>query len=75
MEKFLFETHYGKSSVTDIESGVIVEWQNGKFNETNTARIDPSRVMAYDAGQAAAMLAKACREIGDYIAKEYPELI
>lgn len=77
MEKYLFETHYGRSTVTDTEAGVIVEWTNGDFNGTNRARVDALhfRAAGMDAGELAAFMAKVCREIGDYVTANYPELL
>ena len=79
MERYIFETHYGVSTITDTETGVTVEWQNGKFNETNRATLDPIRAAAaasrMEAGDLAAMMARACREIGEHAARQYPDLI
>lgn len=78
MERYIFETHYGKSTVTDPETGVIVEWENGRFNETQATRIDPTAkpdLMNTDAGTVAVTLARACKEIGDYVRNNYPELV
>lgn len=75
MEKYIFETHHGKSTVTDTETGVIVEWENGRFNDTNTARIAPNAVLPTDAGKIAETLARACKEIGDYVLENHPELL
>ena len=77
MEKYLFETHYGKSTVTDTETGVIVEWVNGRFNETNAARLDPTSRLntETDARRLAGELARACREIGEHVRKNFPELV
>lgn len=75
MEKYIFETHYGKSSVTDTETGVIVEWVNGRFNETNAARLDPTAILPTDPGKIAETLARACKEIGDYVLNNHPETI
>ena len=78
MEKYIFGTHYGKSTVTDTETGIIVEWENGRFNETQTTRIDPTaqtNLLNTDAGTVAETLARACKEIGDYVLNNYPDLI
>lgn len=78
MEKYIFATHYGKSTVTDTETGVIVEWENGRFNETQATRIDPTaklNLLTTDAGTVAETLARSCKEIGDYVLNNYPDLI
>lgn len=77
MEKYIFETHYGKSTVTDTETGVIVEWENGRFNDTNAARLDPTAKLnlCTDPGKIAETLARACKEIGDYVLNNHPETI
>lgn len=75
MNKYTFSTHYGKSTVTDNETGVTVEWENGRFNETNAAKVDPTAVLPTDAGKVAELLARSCKEIGDYVLENYPELV
>lgn len=75
MNKYTFSTHYGKSTVTDNETGVIVEWENGRFNDTNTAKIDPTAVLPTDPGELAETLARTCREIADHVLENYPELV
>jgi hypothetical protein len=77
MGKYIFETHYGKSSVTDTETGVIVEWENGRFNETNAGRLDPTSKLnlCTNAGEVAETLARAFKEIGDYVTSNHPETI
>lgn len=77
MDKYIFNTHYGKSSVTDTENGVTVEWENGKYNETCQTYIDPTSTLGEcnDAGKLSQVLARSCREIADYILNNYKDLI
>lgn len=68
MNKYIFDTHYGVCTVTDTENDLAVSWTKGKYNETNKVAYfgedtDPMKV------------ARMCRELADYIAQEYPELI
>lgn len=75
MEKYIFQTRDGKSRVTDTETGVTVEYVNGHFNETNTARVEPGATLPTDPGKLAETLARACKEIGDYVFNNHPETI
>lgn len=68
MNRYIFDTHYGVSTVTDTENDVAVSWNNGKYNDTNAVNYfgdetDPIKI------------ARMCRELGDYIAENYSELI
>lgn len=73
MANYLFETHYGVCTVTDADAGVSVQWEVGKFNETNRAEVDP--LAQLNLNPDALTLARICREIADYIAENYKELI
>lgn len=77
MERYIFDTHYGKCTLTDTQTGIIVEWQSGKFNETNAARLDPTSRLntETDARRLASKLARACREAGAYVRANHPETI
>lgn len=74
---YYFDTHYGQSSLTDDETGIIVEWENGDFNGTQKVRTDPSTfaVLIPQHQDLASFIAGKLREMGDYIAKTYPELV
>jgi len=54
--------------LSDKENALTVKWERGKFNETQEVSIgDPSLgVMG---------AARAMREIGDYLAKFYPDIV
>ena len=39
MDKYEFHTGNGISRVIDTENGVSIEWENGRFNETDPAKI------------------------------------
>ena len=73
MANYIFETHYGQCSVTDSDAGVTVSWERGKFNETNRATVDP--LAQLNLNPDALTLARICREIADYVAERYKELI
>lgn len=73
MANYIFETHYGQCSVTDSDAGVTVEWERGKFNETNRAVVDP--LARLNLNPDALALARVNREIADYILENYKELI
>ncbi|MBR6250277.1 MAG: hypothetical protein IKR17_03650 [Bacteroidales bacterium] len=81
--KYLFEQHYGKCTLTDPNTGLIIEWTAGEFNATQDVKLDPTskynlvpNVMCDgDARKLASKLAHQVREMADYIRAEYPELI
>lgn len=77
MERYIFDTHYGKCTLTDTQTGIIVEWQSGKFNETNAARLEPLSTLhtETDAGRLAERLAHIMREMADYARANYAELL
>ena len=74
---YIFDTHYGTSTLTDDQTGLYVQWENGRFNETQKIKLDGSTIMTLipEGEDPALYLAKKMQEMGDYIAKEYPELI
>ena len=79
--KYLFEQHYGKCTLTDPNTGLIIEWTAGEFNATQDAKLDPTskyNLVPYvmcDARKLASKLAHKVREMADYIRLNYPELI
>lgn len=68
MSRYIFDTHYGVSTVTDTENDIAVSWGNGKYNETN-------HVDYFGEETDPLTIAKLCRELGDYILENYPEII
>lgn len=75
MDKYEFHTGNGISRVIDTENGVSIEWENGRFNETNTAKIEQGATLPTDAGELAETLARVFREIGDYVFKNYEDFM
>lgn len=73
MGKYLFETHYNQCTVTDAENGVSVTWERGKFNATNRATVEPLAQISLHPD--ALKLARIMREIADYAAENYKDLI
>lgn len=73
MAHYIFETHYGKSSLADEETGVVIEWINGKFNETQKAHCEGAVIP--DGEDMATYMARKMMEMGDYIADNYAELV
>lgn len=68
MARYMFDTHYGKSTVVDTENGIQVEWDNGDFNGTQKVTYTGGSLDAQE-------IARLARELGDYVAKNYPELV
>lgn len=77
MEKYIFETKDGKSRVTDTETGVTVEYENGHFNDVQNTTWEPTDKLNSDtpAPDFVAILAHACKGIGDYVLNNHPETI
>lgn len=75
MERFVFDTQHGISRVTDTENGVTIQWENGRFNDTNTAKIEQGATLPTDAGELAETLARVCKEIRDYVFEKYPDFV
>ncbi|MBE6341466.1 MAG: hypothetical protein E7069_12150 [Bacteroidales bacterium] len=45
--KYLFEQHYGKCTLTDPNTGLIIEWTAGEFNATQGAKLDRTSLHTY----------------------------
>lgn len=71
---YIFDTHYGKSSLADPETGLVIEWENGRFNETQNCHVEKD-YSSMDAGELASLMARTAREMTDYIIENYKELI
>lgn len=75
-DNFNFATKDGRSSLTDAETGMAIEWENGNFNESQTVRTDNLIMSAIPDGDGlAGFVAKRIREMADFIVDNYPELI
>lgn len=74
---YIFDTHYGKSTLTDADTGLVLEWENGRFNETQNVLQDGATLATIvpEGEDPALFLARKLREMGDYIAENYPELV
>lgn len=68
MSRYIFDTHYGVSTVTDTENDIAVSWTNGRYNATN-------QVSCFGDTDDPLKAARLCRELADYIAQNYPELV
>lgn len=73
MERYTLTTDNDRCKLVDNSTTVTVEWQKGKFNETQKFSITeaPSSIE----GEPALWLARICREIGDYLAQNHPDLV
>lgn len=58
-----------RCSILDKELGIRCIWEKGKFNETQDIIVNPNLNMT------ASELAKAMRELGDWIAENHRELV
>lgn len=80
-ENYILDRNNGKCTLTDSNTGLILEWSEGAFNETQKALCDQmskyNRIPLFsnDARKIASQLAEDLREMADYIQAEYPELI
>lgn len=74
---YSFNTHYGVSDLIDTETGLVLQWTNGKFNETQHLTNDAATLMTEipNGEDPALFLARKMREMADHVVKEYPELI
>lgn len=68
MNRYSFDTHYGKSTVVDLENLIAVTWDNGRFNET-------SRIEYTGDSKDALEIAHIARELADYVVTNHPELV
>ena len=68
MNRYSFDTHYGHSTVVDLENLIAVTWDNGRFNETN-------RIEYTGDSKDALEIARMARELADYVAHNYPDMV
>lgn len=75
--RFKFDTHYGRSSVVDTETGVVVEWENGRFNETQKTSHDAATIETIipEGRTLEGYVAEVMLEIGQFVLENYPELV
>lgn len=66
--RYVFDTHYGRSSVVDTENCIAVIWDNGKYNDTNRIEYSGASLDALE-------LARLSRELADYVVQNYPDLV
>lgn len=75
-ERYVFDTHYGKCSLSDRETGMVIEWESGNFNDSSNVRLDGFACPeGKSTEETAATLARIMSEMGDYIAKNYGEYV
>lgn len=77
MGKYNFETHYGKCTLTDASTGIVIEWEKGKFNEAQQTRIENQDTLLerYTATELAMVLARTCKDMADYALENYKEFV
>lgn len=75
--KYIFDTHYGKSTLTDTETGISITWENGKFNESQETTHDAATLatLVPEGRTPEAFYAEKMLEMGEYLLANYPELI
>ncbi len=72
MDRFIFDTHYGRCTLTDTETRLCLTWDAGRFNDTQNIDADAFGPVGPTTAQD---LARHCREMADYVATNYPELV
>ena len=74
---YSFDTHYGVSTLTDEETGIVLQWQNGNFNETHRTLQDGATLMTIvpESESPELFIARNLREMAEYVAQNYPELV
>jgi len=70
---YIINSNSIKSSLTDDDSGITIEWQTGKFNSTQ--KINTDNMDIPEGADMALWVARKMREMGDYIAQHYPQLV
>ncbi|MCQ2137856.1 MAG: hypothetical protein MJY60_04040 [Bacteroidales bacterium] len=68
---YLFDKHYGQCSLADDETGIVIDWTSGDFNDSQQVHTEGLNVP--DGEDLASWVASRLREMGDYIAANYPE--
>lgn len=71
MERYTLTTEGKKCSLKDNIAGVTVDWEQGSFNASQQFSYTDRPITA----DTASHLAAVCREMGDYLAANHPELI
>jgi len=68
MGRYSFDTHYGHSTLIDVENFIAVSWDDGHFNETQKVEYEGDSLNAVE-------IARLARELADYVAENYRDLI
>lgn len=68
MNRYSFDTQHGHSTVVDLENTIAVSWENGRYNETNRIEYAGDSLDVME-------LARLSRELSEYVALNYPELV
>ena len=73
--RYTFETHYGHCSLTDTETGIVIEWKARDYNNTSKVTHDAATIAKKipEGEHPALFLARIMREMGDYIVANYSE--
>ena len=69
MAQYRVETDGDRCKCSDTQNGVVIEWNRGQFNETQSVSF------ATEQPADAVRLAAIMRQIGDYLAANYNNLI
>lgn len=67
--KYIIRQEAAACSIADEQNGVTVEWIRGNFNGSQEVSTNPAREHTAQA------LARILREIGEYLAANYPNLL
>ena len=71
--RYIFDTHYGRSTLVDTVAGLRLTWTNGEFNESQEITLEPGAVLPEKDPEL--LIARAARLLGEYVLENYPELI
>ena len=74
---YSLNTHDGVSDLIDTETGLVLRWTNGQFNETQQLLNDSATLMTEIPVREdpALYLARRMREMADYVVENYPGLV
>lgn len=75
--RYSFETNCGNCTLMDTETGIVIKWKAGDFDNTSKATYDASTFAALipEGMEPALYMARLMREAGDYICENYREFI
>lgn len=75
--KYIFDTHYGVSTLTDVETGMILKWDNGDFERHRhyTMNMDTIALIVPCGEDEESFITAKEQEMDAYVIKNYPETI